>query len=400
MISDSGSSYDVVVVGGGVIGGSIAYLLAKAGLRVCIMEREAIGSGASGHGHGAMCLVGNDFKRGPHFDLGLESSGLYADFAGALLEDSGIDTLYHELPSISLALTDEEEEIFRAVMTWQSEQIPLRWIDIDECRSIEPRISDRGLGGVLNHHGQVDGYRVSLAAVTAVERLGGILLLREATGLQYHGDRVTGVTYAGGAIAAERVVLCGGAWIGAARTWIDYPIPVRPLHGEVLNVRLPGDPLAAFILTGRHGPLLQRKDGIIMAGSIGGVTMSGMDVHALHVFDPADTGPWEFDMSPHESGRNHMLECTLRIMPAMEDATLVAHLAGVRPLSADRLPIIGPVPGREGVYLATGHGTKGIHLAAVTAKIVRDALLTGRHSSDYDAFLPSRFDALSTRAER
>lgn len=95
-----------------------------------------------------------------------------------------------------------------------------------------------------------------------------------------------------------------------------------------------------------------------------------------------------------------MLECTLRIMPAMEDATLVAHLAGVRPLSADRLPIIGPVPGREGVYLATGHGTKGIHLAAVTAKIVRDTVVTGQRSSEYEAFLPSRFDALSTRAAR
>jgi glycine oxidase len=387
-----------VVVGGGVIGGSIAYLLAKAGLRICIMEREAIGSGASGHGHGAMCLVGNDFKRGPHFDLGLESSGLYADFAAALLEDSGVDTLYHELPSLSLALTDEEEQIFRGVMTWQSGQIPLRWVDIDECRSIEPRITERGLGGVLNHHGQVDGYRLSLAAVTAVERLGGTLLLREATGLEYDADCVTAVTYPGGAIATERVVLSGGAWIGAARSWIDYPIPVKPLHGEVLHVRLPGDPLQAFILTGRHGPLLQRKDGIIMAGSIGGVTMSGMDVHALHVFDPSDTGPWEYDMSPHESGQTHMLESTLRIMPAMEDATLIAHLAGVRPLSADRLPIIGPVPGRKGVYLATGHGTKGIHLAPVTGKIVRDTIITGRMSHVYDAFLPERFDALSHRA--
>jgi glycine oxidase len=393
----SAGGYDVVVVGGGVIGGSIAYLLAKAGLRVCIMERDAIGSGASGHGHGAMCLVGNDFKRGPHFNLGLESSQMYADFAAGLLEDSGVDTLYHELPSISLALTDEEEQIFRSVLEWQSLQLPLRWIDIDECRSIEPRISERGLGGVLNHHGQVDGYRLSLATVTAVERLGGALLNREVTGLQCTGDRVTGVTYPGGAVEADRVVLAAGAWVGAARSWIDYPVPVKPLHGEVLHVLLPGDPLQAFILTGRHGPLLQRKDGIIMAGSIGGVTMSGMDVHALHVFDPSDTGPWEYDLSPHESGRTHMLESTLRIMPAMEDATLIAHLAGVRPLSADRLPIIGPVPGREGVYLATGHGTKGIHLAAVTAKIVSDTFTKGTQSPAYDAFLPERFGAVAMR---
>lgn len=388
-----GDAYDAVVVGAGVVGGSVAYLLAKAGLRVCVIEGNAIGSGASGHGHGVISLVGNDFRRGPHFDLGFESAHMHAAFAEAVIEDSGVDPLYHELPSLSLALTPEEESIFRDVMTWQSERLSLRWIDIDACREIEPRINPEGIGAVLNHHGQVDGYRLSIGTITAVERLGGTLLLRRATGLEFDASRVTGVLHDGGRVATERVVLAGGAWVAAAREWIGYPIPVRPLHGEVLHVRLPGDPLRAFILTARHGPVLQRRDGIIMCGSIGGVTMSGMDVHALHVFDPADTGPWAFDLEPHAEGRDHMLACTLRIMPAMADAVLVAHLAGVRPLSADRLPIIGPVPGLQGVFLATGHGTKGIHLAPVTARILRDQIVDGTVSARYDAFLPDRFAA-------
>jgi glycine oxidase len=361
------------------------------------MERDAIGSGASGHGHGVISLVGNDFKRGSHFELGLESAEMYEAFAAELLEDSGVDTLYHELPSLSLALIPEEEEIFRNAMAWQSSKVQMRWIDIGECLEIEPRISAEGLGGVLNHHGQVDGYRVSLATVSAVEKLNGTLLLRAATGLRFDGSHVIGVEYDGGQVATERVVLAGGAWVSRATEWIRYPIPVRPLHGEVLHVRLPGAPLAAFIMTARHGPILQRRDGIIMVGSIGGVTMSGMDVNALHVFDPADTGPWEYDLEPHDEGRDVMLERALRIMPAMEDAALVAHLAGVRPLSADRLPIIGPVPGCEGVYLATGHGTKGIHLAPVTARIVRDMIVDGTLDSRYAAFLPERFEQVARR---
>ncbi len=361
------------------------------------MERDAVGSGASGHGHGVISLVGNDFKPGPHFELGLEAAKMYPEFAAQLLEDSAVDTLYHELPSLSFALIPEEEEIFRKAMAWQSSMVPMRWVDIDECLEIEPRITPHGIGGVLNHHGQVDGYRLCLATVSAVEKLMGTFLLREATGLTFDGGHVTGVEYRGGRIATERVVLAGGAWVSRATEWTRYPIPVRPLHGEVLHARLPGPPLAAFIMTARHGPILQRRDGIIMAGSIGGVTMSGMDVHALHVFDPADTGPWEYDLEPHEEGRDLMLERALKIMPAMEDAVLVAHLAGVRPLSADRLPIIGPVPGCEGVYLATGHGTKGIHLAPVTARIVRDMIVNETDDSRYEAFLPERFEAVARR---
>jgi len=394
-VSDRSPAFDAVVIGAGVIGGCVAYLLAKTGLSVCVMEGDAVGSGASGHGHGVVSLVGNDFKRGPHFELGLEAAQMYRDFAAGLFDDSGVDTLYHELPSLSLAITEEEEHIFREVMAWQSEYLPLRWIGIDECRELEPRITREGIGAVVTHHGQVDGYRLSLAAVTAVERMGGELLMRRATGLEYDGSRVVAVLHDGGRVATRQVVIAGGAWVGEARTWVTYPIPVRPLHGEVLHVRLPGEPLRAFILTARHGPLLQRKDGIIMAGSIGGVTMSGMDVHALHVFDPSNTGPWEFDLTPHPEGRDHMLTCAVRVMPAIADAELVAHLAGVRPLSADRLPIIGPVPGKDGVYLATGHGTKGIHLAPVTARIVCDMVVGGVAPARYAPFRPERFAAVA-----
>jgi glycine/D-amino acid oxidase-like deaminating enzyme len=158
-------------------------------------------------------------------------------------------------------------------------------------------------------------------------------------------------------------------------------------------VRLPGPPLRAFILTARHGPILQRKDGVVLVGSIGGVTMSGMDVDAKHVFDPWDRSPALFDLAPREENAQLMIERALRVMDAMADAELIGHLAGVRPLSADRLPIIGPVPGLRGVILATGHGTKGIHLAPITATMVARLVAGGRHSEAVteEAFLPDRF---------
>jgi len=384
---------DTVVVGAGVIGGAIAHVLAKAGQRVVILEGESVGWGSSGHGHGVVSLIGKDFRPGPHFELGCISAEMYPDYMAEVMEDGGIDPMYHRLPGLSLAIIDEEEKIFREQLELHRDRLVMRWVDGDECRRIEPRISEEARGAVLYEHGQVDGYRLSLATTAAVERLGGRLELRKLVGLVREGDRVVGVRHTGGEIASETVVLAMGAWVRQAEAWIDWPIPVRPLHGEVLNVRLPGPPLKAFILTARHGPILQRKDGIVLVGSLGGVTMSGMDVDAKHVFEPFDTTPPVFDLDAHEESAKFMIERALRVMPALEEADLVAHLAGVRPLSADRMPIIGPVPSVRGVILATGHGTKGIHLAPITARMVAEQVLHGRQLEAVPAaaFSPTRF---------
>lgn len=375
------------------MGASIAYLLAKDKLAVTLMDGDGIGSGSTGHGHGAISLVGRDFRPGPHFQIGKEGARIFREFAETLHEDSGLDPMYHEKPGLSLAAIEEEELIFRDAFERLKSEIELKWLDPKEIRELEPRISENVLGAVLHHHGQVDGYRMTISLVQAFERLGGTVVLKPARGLLQDGGRVTGVKYDGGSIACKFVVLASGAWVRQAQPWLGFPIPVRPLHGEVLNVRLPGPPLNVFILTARHGPILQRKDGILLVGSIGGVTMSGMDVDAKHVFDPADQTEPVYDLEPKEANAQFMIERGIRIIPSIENADLVDHLAGVRPLSADRMPIIGPVPGVEGAILATGHGTKGIHLAPITAKMVEDLVVhgTNRQNVDAAAFLPDRF---------
>ncbi len=390
------SGFDTVVLGAGVVGGAVAYFLSKEGQRVCLMDKEAVGSGASAHGHGALSIVGKDFKPGAHFEIGLEGMRFFPGFIQGLIEDSGLDPMYHEMPGVSLAMLEEEERIFREVIAWQGQYVDVAWVGAEEVRRLEPRISPEVLGGVTYQHGQVDGYRLSLALAQAVERMGGEVLLREATGLKTEGGRVTGVTHPNGEVSADNVVISMGAWSEGARRWLNFPIPVRPLHGEVLQVRVPGKPVEVFIMTARHGPILPRRDGITLVGSVGGVSMSGMDVDATHVFDPRETGPWEYDLQPSEWGRNFILERVLSVMPALEDAEVVDHLAGVRPLSADRMPLIGPVPGWDGVYMATGHGTKGIHLSAITGRLVADLMVRGDTDVPVpvDAFSPLRFSYL------
>jgi glycine oxidase len=384
---------DVVVVGAGVVGASTAYLLAKEGLEVCVLERDSIGSGATGHGHGVISLVGKDFRPGPHFELGVASARMYAAFTDELFEAGGIDPLYHELDGISLAVIEEEEEIFRECMASEEVQrhVDMRWIGVDEVRAYEPRLTEDAIGAVHYRHGQVDAYRMALAAIAATEKLGGRVVAGEADGLIRDGDRIVGVTLGERRISCDSVVIAAGAWAGSATDWLGFPVPVRPLHGEVLQVALPGPPVQVFVLTGRHGPILPTKEGLLLVGSIGGVTMSGLDVDAKHVFDPFDPSPPVFDGQPREESRDFMIERAVRVMPAIAEGELVAHLAGTRPLSADRMPLIGPVPGAENAYLATGHGTKGIHLAPVTARMIADLVVRGRSEIPVEPFLPARF---------
>lgn len=386
---------EVVVVGAGIVGASIAYVLARRGAKVVLMDDRGIGSGSTGHGHGAISLVGRDFRQGPHFRLGQQSAALYREFTDAVQEASGLDPMYHEADGLTLAIVEEEEAIFRDSFDQLRGLMDLRWISGDDARRLEPRITADALAAVHYRHGQVDAYRMSIAEAQAVERLGGRLVLQTATGLVRVHNRIVGVRHSGGQLSCEWVVLAMGAWARQAEQWIDFPIPVRPLHGEVLNVRLPGPKLRAFIITARHGPILQRKDGVVLVGSIGGVTMSGMDVDAKHVFDPWDQTSVAFDLDPKAGNALFMIEQGIRVLPPLAEAELIAHLAGVRPLSADRMPIIGPVPGLEGVILATGHGTKGIHLAPITAEMVADIIMQGKNlqAAPLEPFLPDRFAA-------
>jgi glycine oxidase len=386
---------DVVVVGAGVVGTTIAYELARSGLDVTILESESVGRGSTGHGHGIISLVGKDFRPGAHLQLGVRSAQLYPDMCRQVQEDSGIDPMYHELPGISFAILEEEAEIFREFLAREGTRdlVEASWLTVEECREIEPLLTPDAIGGVLHAHGQVDAYRLSLAAVAAVEHRGGRIVSGELTGVVREHGRVAAVEHKRGTIPCEHVVLAPGAWVWPMAGWLGIPVPVRPLHGEVLHLRLAGDPVSSFILTARHGPILPKKDGTLMVGSLGGVTMSGMDVDAKHVFDPLDTTPPVFDEGPTQSGRDLMIERAIRVMPALADAQLTAHLAGVRPLSADRMPLIGPVPDLAGAWLATGHGTKGIHLAPVTAKMIVGYVTRGDSNAGIpaQAFLPSRF---------
>ena len=377
-------SAEVVVIGAGVVGCSVAYYLAREGVNVTLLEREAIGSGASAHATGSLSLLGAEFSPGASFQMARASYSEFHQLVPELESATGMDLLYQRRPSLRLALDDEEAELIKSLMVWQQPHVNMRWIDAGEVRAIEPRLSPSIIGAVYeDESAQLDSYRLNLALARGAELKGVRILYREVTGLVASGSTISGVKTASGDIQCGAVVVAAGTWSRAFTPWLDFPVPVRPMKGERLLLNYPGEPLPALISSPKRGHMISRTDGLTSVGSTG-----GRDYDQKELF-------WgeEFDRQPTGTARLELLRRAIDVFPDLERAELVQQLAGSRPLSPDSKPIIGPIPGREGVLLATGHTTKGIHLGPITGRIITDYICRGSTQvvSDMSEFLPSRF---------
>ena len=375
---------DVIVVGAGVVGCSVAYYLASSGAKVTLLEREAIGSGASTHATGSLSTLGAEFSPGASFELALAGYREFIDLVPRLESETGADLLYQRRPALRLALDEDEVSLVKGMMDWQGQMVDIRWIDGDEVRRIEPRLSPNIRGAVYeDESAQLDSYRLNLALAHGAERHGAEVVIREVIGLLTHNNRVTGVRTAAGDISADTVVVAAGEWSSVFGDWLGFQAPVRSLKGERLVLRFDGPPLPVLISSPMRGHMISRLDGLLSVGSTGGRDYDQATMFATR----------ESDTRPTEAAKLELLQRAIDVFPAVQDAELVQQLAGSRPLSPDRLPIIGPVPGWDGIMLATGHTTKGVHLGPVTGRIISSWILQGQPDVEFDVdpFLPDRF---------
>jgi glycine oxidase len=356
-VSTSPCSPDVAIVGGGIIGCAIAWHLARAGARVTVVERGQVGAEASSAAAGMLAPLAEGITPGPFLDLLLASLARYPALADALRDEAGIDIELRTDGLLRLALTEQEAGVYRAALEWQRARgLPVQWLSACELRALVPAASPAALGAVLSlaEH-QVNAPRLTAALATAAARRGVALLERTpAHGLLRQGQRVTGVRLANRALTAGHVVLAAGAWAGELAAWIDRPVPVAPVRGQMLALR-PATPLFAHTLYGPRGYLVPKLDGTVYVGAT--VEEAG------------------FDCRVTAAGLAQLLELAVRLAPPLADATFVRAWAGLRPGSPDHQPILGPVPGLEGVSLAVGHFRNGILLAPITGELLAQHVL-------------------------
>jgi glycine oxidase len=347
----------VAVVGGGAVGCATAYQLARAGMAVTLLERDAIAAHASGCNAGNL----NPLYATPSALLpaALQAYRIHEQIAAelALLDCAH----YVALPSKRIFLGDDPshrtalEQL--AALFGSTAGFSSRWLEPADLHAIEPRLAPSIAFGVLCEGNRtVDSHQFTRSLAEGAARLGCTIVTEAATGVATRAERVTGVHTCGGVIACDAIVFATGPWIAETKAWLGVDVPVEPLQGEMLLMRLPEAPPRCDLSLGSVS-IYRRRENQVWVGT----TMSQRG----------------FDSAPTLEAREQLLAGATRIMLGMTQATLLDQVAALRPVSATGEPIAMRAQGWENVFLANGGGPKGILLSVGIAQTIRDLLLGG-----------------------
>ena len=362
-------SFDVVFVGGGVIGLACAWRAARRGAGVAVLDRAEPPAGATRVAAGMLAPVGElTFGEPELLEMTLASARLYPELVAELEAESGLAAGYERAGALHVALDRDEAERLRRLHELQrSLGLEAEWLTPRRCRALEPGLPPAFHGGVFAPgEAMVDPRALSAALLAALSRAGAEVRTGcEVAGAVFEGERLAGVRVrpsggegAGGAPAGEEelragaVVLAAGAWSGAAE-WLPEPArpPVRPVKGEILELRARGgaEPPAERIVASERVYLVPRPDGRLIVGAT--VEERG------------------FDTAVSAGGVLELLREAYRLLPDVAELELLGALAGLRPGTPDNLPFVGR-GALEGLLLATGHYRNGILLAPLTAEAI------------------------------
>lgn len=365
---------EVVIAGGGIVGCATAFFLAKEGVKVTLIEPDSIASCASGFAAGILNPLDGHGIPGPLEAFAQESFRMTAPLVEEVRGETGVDPKLRDISCLWVALREHEAEQFAGLygLAQRLEGFPARWLDGREVLSLEPRVSPRVLEGMyLEGTTQIAAYEYTLGLAEAAEKKGATIRHGRVKGLKRANGRVSGVVLESGEVSCEKLVLAMGPWMSRAANWLDFPVPITPLKGQILRLEVDGPPLEHAVYRGGGGYISSKSDGLVWAGTT-----------------EEEVG---FDDHPTPQARAEIMKGTLEVMPELEGARVALQTACLRPVAEDGLPIIGAAPGWEGVYLATGAGRKGILLGAGMAKATADLVMRGRTPLSTAPFSPARF---------
>jgi glycine/D-amino acid oxidase-like deaminating enzyme len=294
-----------------------------------------------------------------------------------LMTETGIDTQFRKKPNLTLAFNEEEKMHLKGRLSWQQAQqgYQVKWLNHEDLKSIDSRISNQALGGVFTEGtAEVDSYRLVLALTQAAEKQGVEYRLDEVIGLKTKASKVTGVITKTAEFECEQVLFATGPWGSKVSKWLNITIPVRPLKGQIIKLQAPG-PRLEFTMGWSGNYATTKPDGLLWAGTT-----------------EEEVG---FDDSLTTHARNSIMKALLTMLPSMESASLVTQTACLRPVSSDGLLLLGQIPSWEGVYIANGAGRKGILLGLIMAKIIANLMLGVQVDVPIEPFRIDRFTNLA-----
>ncbi len=384
-------SYDAVIVGGGILGAAAGYHLTKAGLRAIVVDRADQGH-ATWAGAGIVCPVTATVGDERLVSLAFAAAGYYPDLAQELGEHTA-DTGYGASAMLSVSVAGLGAEQVTRTAAW-ADRVGARpglaamceysSLTESQCRATCPVLGGAVDGGLLVAAAKVDGHQFRRSLLAAGQQAGLTVLSGNVEQLRIAGGSVTGVVVDGNILNAGHVVLCAGAWTERLLPLGGAAPVVTPVRGEILHLQFDGLDTSGWPLVQVEGSgpyVIPWPSGRLAVGT---------------TFEPAD----DFDARATLAGIRQISDSLERATAGrLAGAKLLEHRVGLRPLSADGLPLVGAWPAAERVVLATGHGAEGLSWGPYTGKLVAE-LITGQPSDiDIRPFAADRFSDVGRKRD-
>jgi glycine oxidase len=376
-------TYDAAIVGGGIIGASIAFDLSRRGLRVLVLDRQQPMLEASWAAAGMLSPAPDSPAAIPLVPLALASLALYPEFVDTVEEASALETSFRTGGAIEVIFRgDAERELSTLVALHRGLGLACEPLPLDEALKMEPAIGrEARAAAFLPDECSIEPRSLTAAVLEAARSAGTeIRPGSEVVSLALKGEICAGVKTADGeVIHAGQVVLAAGCWssqiLGASRY-----APTVAVRGQMAALRHSGKPIR-HVLRSERGYLVPRGENAPQTLVVGS-TIENIG----------------FEKRVTSGGIEKILSAANELVPTLEKAEITETWCGLRPGTPDQLPVLGPAD-VEGLVFATGHYRNGILLAPITAKLIGEWIADRSVSLDWQKFSPLRFaDAKADRS--
>ncbi|EDL65535.1 glycine oxidase ThiO [Bacillus sp. SG-1] len=375
--------YDVIIVGGGIIGSSVAYQQSKQGKKVVILEKGKPGCEASSAAAGMLGAQAEIDESDSLLKLALKSRSMFPVLIKELEELTGVHTGLINKGMLKVAESTGDVENLKTQVDYHTGWDPeVTWLTQGELLKQESALSHNLAGGMfIPNDGQVMAPQLSQAFLQGAAAYGAdIFEYSEVEDVLYKGQRINGVKTSQGNFYAETVVITNGAWAGKLIKKTGISLDIIPVKGECFSV-IPLKPLIrSTVFSDKGCYIVPKKDGRLIVGATSYLN--------------------SFDKSVSLEGISRLLEKAISLIPDIQYAKWEKAWAGIRPQSGDGLPYIGPHPECRGLFIAAGHYRNGILLSPITGKMISDMIdnqATGEELKLYESFKIDRKTATTSQ---
>jgi len=372
--TSSTSSDPVLIVGAGIVGLSIGWVLARADVPVVLFDRDTPGRGASWKAGGMLAPNAElQFEDPELYRLNRESLRRWPEFVDALEADTGTDLGFRTEGTLTVAPDEDSAAVMERVYRFQQKiGADVERLSGAEARDREPFLAPHVAGAVYTEDVQVNNRAVLAALQDGIQKHGGTIHSKmPVDAVEADAERPALRTGEGHRVEGRQIVIAAGAW-SRQIDGLDEGVqpPVRPVKGQVINLQMKRPFDLQHVVRGPDAYLVPKADGRVVVG--------------------ATSEEKGFEREVTGGGLYELLEGGIELVPGIRELSVRELRVGLRPGTRDNAPLLGP-SGAPGVLYATGHYRHGILLTPVTAHEIAQVVQTGTVSECLKPFLPSRF---------